>query len=391
MVRLERAAAEAAGEVPSTFPDSQDPFDLVAVEHPNVIGLYRPDGRLVVGKGPFTADRVVRAGLRGDVRDQVIRGRLVVGVPLSRGEHVVGALRASAPMSVVTDRTHNAILGMAAIAVLALLTSGLVAFWQSRRLARPVARLATSAAELGHGDFTVRTEKSGVQEVDAVAEALDTTASRLDRMLTRERTFSEDASHQLRTPLTSLRVTLESARLDPDMDPAVVIDQALVETDRIEATIDDLLALAREGPDPTARTDLPAVLAALEVDWRPRVVALGRRLRVEVDPDLPHGSVSDRAVRQILDVLVDNALVHGGGTVGVRARPAASGAVIEVTDGGPGVADPDRIFERRVSNAGRSGIGLALARSLAEAEGGRLLLLEPGPRPVFELVVPSVA
>ena len=109
-----------------------------------------------------------------------------------------------------------------------------------------------------------------VPEVDAVSRALETTAVRLDQMLSRERRFSEDASHQLRTPLTSLRVTLEASRLDPNANRGLAIDTALEEVDRLERTIDDLLALARETPPSQSRTDLAAVLTALDDDYHGR-------------------------------------------------------------------------------------------------------------------------
>ena len=229
VVRLERAAAEAAGEVPAAFPRRVDAIEFASAKGQRSIGLYGRDLRLIAGVGPKLGDEVVRAGLRGDVRDRNVGDHLVVGVPLTRGERVVGTLRASVPMSVVTDRTRSVLLIMAAIGLAALLVSGLIALWQSRRLARPVDRLAEDATRLGDGDFTVRAEPSGVPEVDAVSRALETTAVRLDQMLSRERRFSEDASHQLRTPLTSLRVTLEASRLDPNANRGLAIDTALEE------------------------------------------------------------------------------------------------------------------------------------------------------------------
>ncbi len=391
VVRLERAAAEAAGEIPASFPKKINAGEFNPRHGTRSIGVYGRDLRLVAGVGPARGDEPVRAGLRGDLRDREIHGHLVVGSPLTRGEHVVGVIRASVPIAVVTDRTRNVLLIMAAIAVGVLLVAGLIALWQSRRLARPVDRLAGYATRLGDGDFTVRTERSGVPEVDAVAGALDATAVRLDEMLSRERRFSEDASHQLRTPLTSLRVTLEAARLDPGADRDRMIDTAIDEVDRLDRTIDDLLTLAREDPSTRARADVAAVLAALEDDWHGRLATVARPLAVSVDAKVATVRISERALRQILDVLVENAVRHGSGAIAVRARAASAGLVIDVSDEGAGVAaDKERIFERRVSTAGRTGIGLALARSLAEAEGGRLLLAATGPRPTFSIVLPAV-
>ena len=282
------------------------------------VALYGRDGTRVAGRGPRRADAVVRVALRGDQRDAEVGSSLVVGTPVTRGERVVGALRAAVPQSVVSDRTRDAILLMIGIGVLAVGVSALIAMYQSRRLARPVDRLAEAAARLGEGDFSARAEPSGIAEVDAVSDTLGSTAARLDRMLQRERAFSEDASHQLRTPLTGLRVNLEAARLTPTVRDDL-LDAALSEVDRLERTIDDLLALAREPPVTRTPTDLAPLLATIEDDWHGRLAAEGRPLRVDLDPGLAPVAISQRSVRQVIDVLVENARNHGTGTITLHA------------------------------------------------------------------------
>lgn len=389
IVRLARAAGDAGEHVPISFPKTIS-GKLHREQGEPAIGLYRLNSRRAAGSGPLHADHAVRSALHGDTRDDEYGGRLIVAVPLFRGKRVDGALRASAPVSTVGDRTEDAILLMLAIGVGAVGLSALIATYQSRRLARPIKNLAGAAAQLGDGDFTVRSEPSGIPEVDAVSTALETTATRLDRMLTRERSFSEDASHQLRTPLTGLRVNLEGARLDPSADHSAALDAALGAVDRLERTIDDLLALAREHPADRTELDVAAVLAETESDWRTPFATAGRPLRVTVEPRLARVMVSPRALRQIIDVLLDNALRHGTGVVSVRARAAPVGIAIEVTDEGPGIAgDSERIFERRGEGSAGHGIGLALARSLAEAEGARLRLEHAGPNPVFAVFLPA--
>jgi len=388
VVRLARVASEATSDVPTDFPRTQGHVDA-AKEEDRIIGVYDRAGHRRAGAGPLHADPIVRQALRGNQRDRDLGDRLVVATPLTRGERVVGAVRASGPLDAVTDRVRSSLARMVGAGAGAVLIAGLVAVWQSRRLARPVARLAEEATALGQGDFTIREERSGIPEVDAVSHALGVTATRLDDTLQRERAFSADASHQLRTPLTGLRVTLEAAQLDPGVDREAAIDAALGEVDRLERTIDDLVALAREAPTQDGATDVGPIVESVLRDWRDRTAALGRTLDASMPVGVPRVAASERAMRQILDVLVDNALRHGGGPVTIRARPTPAGVVVEVTDQGPGVqGDRDRIFDRRTSHAGGTGIGLALARSLAEAEGSRLVLADTGPGAAFALVLP---
>ena len=200
VVRLERAAGEAAEHVPTSFPKTTDPIELPREKGDPAIALYNRSGLKVAGPGPRRADRAVKSALHGDAKDTEERHVLIVAIPLTRNEHIIGALRVARPVTVVSDRTRRAVLVMIVIGAGAIGVSALIGLYESRRLARPVDDLARAAERLGDGDFTVRNAPSGVPEIDAVSTALDSTAARLDRMLTRERTFSEDASHQLRRP-----------------------------------------------------------------------------------------------------------------------------------------------------------------------------------------------
>jgi signal transduction histidine kinase len=223
--------------------------------------------------------------------------------------------------------------------------------------------------------------------VDAVAASLDATATRLGELVARERAFSADASHQLRTPLTALRVELETLEL---RDELAEVAAALREVERLEGTIATLLAVARDAPRGAATADLSAVLEELDRDWRPRLGRLARPLRIAVRvPDATVRASAD-VVREILGVLVDNALEHGRGAVDVVVRPAGRFVAVDVTDEGPGVdADAGDVFARRGGGGPGHGIGLALARSLAHAEGGRLALARIGSRPTFTLTLPA--
>jgi signal transduction histidine kinase len=256
-----------------------------------------------------------------------------------------------------------------------------------RRLAGPLERSAATARRLGEGDFSVRTQRSGVPEVDAVAVALNLTAQRLDDLVSRERAFSADASHQLRTPLAALRIELEALELRGDASPELAA--ALAQVERLQRTVETLLAVARDVTRHEAAAELPALVEELEARWRGRLAADGRPLRTAVRAHEATTSAAAAVVREILDVLVDNGRSHGAGAVTVVVRDADGSLAIDVGDEGAGFAgDPEAAFARRSAAGDGHGIGLTLARSLAEAEGGRLTVSRPGPEPRLTLLLP---
>jgi len=305
---------------------------------------------------------------------------------------VIGAVRAASPVAAVYRQVALVWLGMLGLGGLAIGTVWLVARRQARRLARPLEELSEAARRLGQGDFSVRTTPADIPEIDSVGSALNSTAGRLDAMLARERSFSADASHQLRTPLTGLRLRLEAALEHPGQDLRHAITDGIAAADRLEQTIEELLALARDTRSSNSTPlDLPSLLDEIEVGWHDRLAAQHRALHVAVDPLAPVSLASTAAVRQVLTVLLDNAATHGSGTVSVAVRNAADALAIDVSDEGSGITAPEpELFTRRSRLADGHGIGLALARSLAEAEGGRLRLTRPAP-PTFTLLVPAQA
>jgi signal transduction histidine kinase len=276
---------------------------------------------------------------------------------------------------------------MAAAVAVALAAAAALARAQARRLAEPVGALARQADALGRGERVAAEPMSGIPEVDLVASSLVGSSERIAELLTRERAFSADVSHQLRTPLTGLRLRLE--RLATSADSAEVLG-ALREVDRLHATIDHLLALAREQQGPTPTLVLGDLLDSLGERWAERLRASGRRLRIERRDAAGIARGSTVSISQVLDVLVDNALRHGAGTVTVRSRQAAGAHIIEVEDEGSGIPEHRRsdLFARR--NEAGHGLGLALGRALTEADGGRLLLAGTVPA-TFHVVLGDAA
>jgi len=384
--RLAREAARAAAVVPATGLRGNDPIELPRVDRGTRLALYDVTGERVAGMGPRTSASAVQAALRGRISESRSDGWMAVAVPVLDEEQVVGAARASVRLSVVTSRTTRSWMEMGALGALVVGLAALIARSQARRLAQPVADLASAVSELGAGDFSVRARRHGVTELDSAAAALDATAERLGQLIERERAFSTDASHQLFTPLTGLRLTLESGLDGATGNQRRTMEEALVEVDRLQKTVDDLLRLARNTGSRSI-LDLGSLVTEAQDRWHGVLAERGRPLRISAPEDLPPLRGSGAAVRQILEVLMDNAVSHGQGTVALRIRTVGEGASIEVSDEGPGVSqDPDVVFSRRAPDATGHGIGLALARSLAEADGARLVIRKDHPS-TFALVL----
>ncbi len=356
------------------------------------LALYDANGQRVLGDGPATADAVVQraADASAEATDARLVGQsdddLVVAVPVTGGTKPMTVRAATSRWEVYRHVTIIA-AGMAVLAVLALAIAWIFALRITRRLSRPLEELSRAARRLGEGDFTARGPASGIPEIDAVGAALAETADRLGQVLARERAFSSDASHQLRTPLAGLRLGIESALESPDTDARTALRAALGAADRLQVTIEDLLALARDTHQAAEPLDVDRLLVEADLQW-PRPSSAHRRLIVRRDEAAPQTTASSAATQQIVSVLLDNARVHGRGCVTLRVRDAGALA-IEVSDEGHGITTPEaNLFQRRSGQASGHGIGLALARSLAEAEGGRLYLSRPSP-PTFTLLLPA--
>lgn len=397
VLRLEEEASRLIATVPDerlsahstlTFPQTLLGDEPVPLQ----VGLYAASGRLVSGSGPARSAMIVDAAKDAHLRAGEEARQLVVVEPLPTEQTGLQAIRLGVPMSSVNEELRESAYVMAVLALAVTLLSAAVAFLLARRLTRPLEELADAARRLGNGDFTVRTAgpRRSVVEIDDLRRALDATAARLGDLVRRERAFAADASHQMRTPLTALRINLESAPLTPGADLSTVSAEAVAELDRLERTVEHLLAVARDVEPPAAPLDVPGLLADAGRRWQRRAHQLGRRLDVECEEPLPPVRGSEAGLSHALDVLLDNAFTHGAGTVTVSGRGIGGGVVLQVHDEGPGVRSPEAdIFRRRGDAAAGHGIGLALARSLVEADGGRLELSHAGPGPVFRIVMPA--
>ncbi|MEU6475956.1 ATP-binding protein [Streptomyces sp. NPDC047017] len=297
------------------------------------------------------------------------------------------SVRMEEPRSSVTREVGRTLLIIGLVALLAVVAAVLLAIRQANRLASPLTDLAETAERLGSGDPRPRHKRYGVPELDRVADVLDGSAERIARMLTAERRLAADASHQLRTPLTALSMRLEEITLTDDPDTVKEeANVALTQVERLTDVVERLLTNSRDPRTGSAVTfDLDEVIQQQIAEWRPAYRGVGRAIVSSGKRHL-RAVGTPGAVAQVLAALIENSLMHGGGTVALRTRVTGNQAVVEVTDEGPGVpADLGaRIFERTISGRNSTGIGLAVARDLAEADGGRLELLQSQP-PVFGL------
>lgn len=294
-----------------------------------------------------------------------------------------GAVTYTRHAQVVEAKVADQLLPLVLIALVLLGVAAVAAVWLARRLSRPFDELADIAGRVGRGDFDVETRHYGVPEADAVASALRSSAQELDALVRRERDFTVNASHELRTPMTALRLELEDLALAPGTPPQTVsgIGLALGQLDRLSASIAGLLDASRENRLGSAvEIDLAALVRDTGERWgrlaptRTIQVAAGGVVAVRV----PAGSVT-----QVLDVLIGNAVAHGQGEVAVRLEECEGYAEVSVADQGQRARADEGARAPLAHGAG----GLARATQIALSFGGQLRLAEE-PTTTFTLAVP---
>ncbi|WP_046469770.1 sensor histidine kinase [Allosalinactinospora lopnorensis] len=288
----------------------------------------------------------------------------------------------------------NAWLGIASLSLLAIAVAVGLAMLQARRLTLPLVDLAATAERLGSGVTTPWGHRYGIPEADRVAEVLDRSAERIAGLIATERHFATDASHQLRTPLTALTMRLEEIIAEA-RNPEVVREEgeaALAQAERLVETVESLLGRARKSQNPEVEpVHIDDVLQQCVDEWSPVFQQEGRALEVTGSGGLTAMTVPTD-LSQMLATLLENAYKHGDGRVTVRRVDTGQSVRIEVSDEGDGIPEhmAGRIFEREVTGGNGTGLGLALARHIAESEGARVELIQTDPT-TFALFLPSSA
>lgn len=368
--RLEREADRAATRLAAERNAGQA-IDAAAVADVAAPGhrleVRRADGAVISGGDPVSDGVRVAADGPGGFRSVV-----VIAPADERSEHQAGVW-----------------LAVAILSLLALVVAVALALLQARRLSRPLETVARRAAGIGQPGFARPSPASGVAEVDAVQRALNDADARISELLRAEREFSANVSHQLRGPVTGLRLRLEEISLLGAGSPAVAAEAeaALAQADRLMETISHVEALARGMEQVGPPVDLAALAREQAELWRPRFATAGRQLTVQATSDASVALPAE-ALRQIVDVLLDNALTHGDGEASLTVTRADGWCRLIVVDAGAGVpqADWGRVFDRGHTRGQGRGVGLALARDLVRRGGGELRLTGPSR---FEALLPQ--
>lgn len=388
VVVLQRDAIWAAAEVgsrPAVEAGALAGLDELAQDVD--VGLYTPAGQKIAGEGPEFS-RVAEMGRGGGFHQGVETGHLAVAAPVVHGGRVEASVRVWMPWDAVIDRWMRTCLLLSALGTVVVALSAVLAWHLARRVAVPLERLTAVARALGDGDFTIQAPRTGIREADMAGQALAVTARRLGEVLERERRFTTAVSHQLRTPLTALVLGLEAAQTAEEGARRAAVATALRRAEHLAETVEELLRLARETHESAAGVDAALVVKRVVERYRATAVETGRTLVVRCDSGLAPVQVAEAAIAQVLGTLLDNALIHGRGQIRVCVVDVGTGVAVEVGDEGPGLDGCEEPVLAERSPAVRRGIGLPLARSLAEAEGGRLVVRRAGPRPVFSLLLP---
>lgn len=362
----------------------------------NAMGLVVASNDLTLAVGsnfsnrPEVATALTGVPAVGERSSRTLGQRLVfVAVPVFLGDDVLGVVRFSSPQSRIDREVRDRVLGIVLAGFFTLLAAGALAIPFALGIARPITRLTRRTEKLADGDFSVRADdSSGPPELRELSRSFNVMAGRLGLMVENQKQFAGAVSHQLRTPLTALRLRLEQAQSalgDHEPEVADAIEASRAETDRLQEMVEQLLALARieGGTAATVTVDASAIVHSRIEMWES--LASERNISLVVATPAHAGCAAIvGSLEQIIDNYIDNALgvAPENSVISVVVSRDSSHVTIDVVDEGPGLTDEQRTlaFERfwrgqHTENAPGTGLGLAIVRQLAVASGGTTELL----------------
>jgi len=316
--------------------------------------------------------------------------RLFVAAPILKEEgKIEGIVQLSVPMAPVHVEIRRMWMGLIIAGGMILGITALASLLLARQIAGPIKNLTTVTEAMAAGDLSQQVRPAGPDEIERLGRAFNRMAERVQEMLARQRAFVANAAHELRSPLTSLRLRIEMLQKHRQGNPQLVeryLQQMEREVEHLRRLVEHLLTLSRldEGEE-LARIplDLAPLLYELADEMGPLVRAAGLDFQVDVPAHLPYVLANADAIRMVVRNLLDNAVNYTppGGRVLLQASADGEEVRISVSDTGQGIPPEHlpRIFERfyRVDKArsrrqGGAGLGLSLVRSIVEAHGGRV-------------------
>jgi len=308
-----------------------------------------------------------------------------VSVPVFSGADIVGAVRLTFDKAVIDNEVQRQLAGIGVVALTTLGLGVLIAVVLSRTLGRGLRELERAATEISAGDLSARADATrGPSDIRSVAKAFNVMAERVGALVTQQKSFASDASHQLRTPITALMLRLEGLRESVADSPksAERLDAIEAEVSRLNRLIDGLLALGRAASGTLAieKVDASEICRERVESWANLAEEAQVGLTADIEPGLTI-SVVPTALEQILDVYIDNALSVSstGSAISVALESDAGYVVLRVRDHGPGLTAlaATRAFDRfwrGSSSYDGTGLGLAIVKQLADASGAAVAL-----------------
>jgi signal transduction histidine kinase len=313
----------------------------------------------------------------------------VVAVPVASSASVFGAVRLTVLNREIEQGVQRMWLSLGLVVLVAVGATAVVAFAVARSVTRPVEDLRRAATRIADGDLSARASIGDAPpELAALASAFDEMAARLEALIETQRAFVADASHQLRTPLTALRLRLENLEARAAEDEAEDIADIVFEAERLSRMVDQLLELSRAGSADTIEVDVADVAEQRLRLWEGVAAERGITLGLALDTnEVASAAMIPDGLEQVLDNLLDNAIRYSprGGSVNVSVTCGQDDScLVAVADNGPGIPAENlpRLFDRfwrGDSDQPGTGLGLAIVAHLVSRAGGSISASEtPG-------------
>ena len=337
--------------------------------------MILPDGSVYGVDVPVGED--LSAALGGSAfRASVDTGEAVY-LPVAQSDGEITVVRVVAPHEELTSGVRRSWFILAGLGAILVGLAVLAADRFSRSIVGPVRDLSDTAVRLKGGDFSARVEPAGPPEIKEVGAEFNQLAEQVEHLLQAERETAADLAHRLRTPLTAAKLDAEALSDDESRD------RLIEDLDELERTVDFIIGEGRRPVrtevDPGC--DLAAVVADRAAFWSPLSEEQGRAFATRIEVAHAFVAVPEVDAGAMIDSLLENVFAHTDERVPMAIRltsPDIASVLLEVEDGGGGLIDKG-VVERGASTGDSTGLGLDIARRTAEASGGSLELVEPGP------------